>query len=250
MFLSFWTKVVKFKKKNKIKQNTDTLPLTETCQPYQDLLENPGYWVIVDKLLQRRRASTRGWGWGQISFNLFSIAARIMHLLCLDQASRRWRNCTSVKKRAQLERIKVHITCIKAFGPDELPNTLLRELSNQIRRTANCNLQPVLRNQCSTWRLAQRLYYPDIQEKEPPQARGTWYLISVCRLLRLQAPLFASQKANTTETYACRGCSSDCMSRGVGRARLCIKPLTWSKQVGLLTLIILISLSALHLGLG
>ncbi len=37
-------------------------------------------------------------------------------------------------------------------------------------------------------------------------------------------------KANTTETYACRGCSSVCLSRGVGRARLCVKPLTWSKQ--------------------
>ncbi len=59
-------------------------------------------------------------------------------------------------------------------------------------------------------------------------------------------------KANTTstETYACRGCSfCTCMSRGVGRTRLCIKPSTWSKQLGLLTitLIILIGLSALQL---
>ncbi len=41
--------------------------------------------------------------------------------------------------------------------------------------------------------------------------------------LRLQA----QAKANTTETYApAYACSSVCMSRGVGRARLCIKPLT------------------------
>ncbi len=70
---------------------------------------------------------------------------------------------------------------------------------------------------------------------------------SVCRLLCLQAH-------NTTETYACRGCSpvsralSQCLyvqrHGGVGRARLgSVKPMTWSKQLGLLTLIILINTS-------